>query len=291
MSTPKDILESGYTKLAQEYERRDIEPGTVVEFGLKPTWNVVIGTHGCCGVAISFRGNYAIYADDQTRLDIDELKPYVGASLFDVAQDYVRSKIISERSIALAALNALSQPIILERTEEQTNNPAANDLHHLIQQDDVVAIIGYGGLVKHYLGRGRELHVTDMRPAASLTTVVVGDVVECAPKEVILHSADDDQAVLSRADVAVITASTIVNATFAEVVGYADNARIRCIYGPSAQLLPDVFFDSGIDAVMSVAICNPAQLERDMINELDIEPGLRRHQRKYFVVAPRLAAL
>jgi uncharacterized protein (DUF4213/DUF364 family) len=53
-------------------------------------------------------------------------------------------------------------------------------------------------------------------------------------------------------------------------------------------LLPDVLFDSGIDAVLSVAICNPAQLEHDMVNELDLEPGLRRLKRKYFVVAPGL---
>ena len=89
------------------------------------------------------------------------------------------------------------------------------------------------------------------------------------PKRDYADSADDDEAVLSQADVAVITASTIVNGTFAEVVRYADKARIRGIYGPSARLLPDVLFDSGIDAVMSVAICNPAQLERDMVNESD----------------------
>jgi len=53
-------------------------------------------------------------------------------------------------------------------------------------------------------------------------------------------------------------------------------------------LLPDVLFDSGIDAVMSVAICNPAQLEHDMVNQLDLEPVLRRLQRRYLVVAPRL---
>jgi hypothetical protein len=47
------------------------------------------------------------------------------------------------------------------------------------------------------------------------------------PKGDYTDSADDDEAVLSQADVAVITASTIVNGTFAEVVRYADMARIR----------------------------------------------------------------
>jgi hypothetical protein len=145
----------------------------------------VIGTHGCCEVAGSFRGNYTVYGDDQTRLDIDELRPYVGASLFDVARYHMRSSIISERPIALPALNAPSQSIILESTEEQANDPPANDLRHLIWQDDLVAIAGYG-LVKHYQGYGSELHVANMWPAASLTTVVVGDAVECARKGIIL---------------------------------------------------------------------------------------------------------
>ena len=56
MSVPMDILESGCAKLAQEYNRRGMEPGRVVKFGLKPTWNVVIGTRGCRGVAMSFSG-------------------------------------------------------------------------------------------------------------------------------------------------------------------------------------------------------------------------------------------
>jgi hypothetical protein len=74
-------------------------------------------------VAVGFMDNYAVYGDDQTRLDIDELKPYVGASLSDVARGHMGSSIISERSTALAVLEALCRPIILESTEEQANLP------------------------------------------------------------------------------------------------------------------------------------------------------------------------
>ena len=288
VTTSKDILERGYTRLVKEYERLGIKPGRVIKFVLKPTWNAVIGTNGCCGVAISFRGNHAIYEEDQTRFKLDELKTYVGASLFDVARDHMSSGVIRRSSIALAALNALSQPLLDEGRLERLGHGSVKSFSDVVMEDDVVVIIGYGGLVKDYLGRCRELHVTDMRPAESLKTVVVGDVVEYGPMEATVHSAKDNEVVLSQADVALITGSTLVNGTFNEVVGYASKARIRCLYGPSAQLLPDILFESGINAVMSVAISDPARFEYDMVNELDIEPALKRHQRKYVAWAPEL---
>ena len=149
----------------------------------------------------------------------------------------------------------------------------------------MVVIIGYGGLVKDYLGRCRELHMTDMRPAESLKTVVVGDVVEYGPMEATVHSAKDNEVVLSQADVASITGSTLVTGTFNEVVGYASKARIR-FFGHSAQLFRYPL-KSGINAVISVAISDPRVLIY-MVNEMDIEPTSKRHQRKYVAWAPEL---
>ena len=288
MSKSQEILERGYTKLVKEYKRLGIKPGRVIKFGLKPTWNAVIGTNGCCGVAISFRGNHTVYRADQTRFKLDELKPYVGASLFDVARDHMSSDIIRRRSIALAALNAISQPLLDEGRLERLGHGSVKSFQDVVMEDDVVVIIGYGGLVKDYLGRCRELHVTDMRPVESFKTVIVGDAVEYGPIEVTVHSAKDNEVVLSQADVALITGSTLVNGTFNEVIDYASEARIRCLYGPSAQLLPDILFESGINVVMSVAIRDPALFEYDMVNEMDIEPALKRHQRKYVAWAPEL---
>ena len=54
-------------------------------FGLNPGWNAVIGTDGCCGVAMSFQDNNPLYGTDQTLQDLEYLKSCVGSSLFDVA--------------------------------------------------------------------------------------------------------------------------------------------------------------------------------------------------------------
>jgi uncharacterized protein (DUF4213/DUF364 family) len=278
-----DILAQGYAKLADEYEQRGLTPGTVAKFALQPGWNGVIGTHGCCGVAMSFRGNNLNYDDAATYFDIDTLREYVGVSLFDLAWDSLRGDAIWQRSIAVAALNALSQPLVADHVLREKGFDMAVDVSRLVTKDDVVAIVGYGGLVREYAGRCRELHVTDMRPAGRFRTTIVGETIEYGPTEVHVHAAEENKEVLPKADVVFITGSTLVNGTFGEVVGYSRNARLCALYGSSAQLLPDVLFENGIDVAMSVAIADPARFERDVMNSPDLEGSLKRHQRKYTV--------
>lgn len=98
---------------------------------------------------------------------------------------------------------------------------------------------------------------------------------------VVIHSAEENEEVLSNADVVIITGSTLVNGTFEEVIRYAENARVRAIYGSSAQLFPDVLFDNGVNVVLSVAISDPDQFALDVANALNLETALRRHQRVY----------
>jgi len=278
-----DILVQGYAKLKDEYARLGLTHGTVARFALQPGWNGIIGTHGCCGVAMSFRGNNQNYDDAATYFDIDELRQYVGVSLFDLARDTLHGGAIWRRSIAVAALNALSQPLVSDHVLRKKGFDTGVDVARLVRSDDVVAIVGYGGLVREYAGRCRELHVTDMRPAGRFTTTIVGETIEYGPTEVHVHAAEENREVLPKADVVFITGSTLVNGTFGEVVGYSRNSRLCALYGSSAQLLPDVLFENGIDVAMSVAIADPARFERDVMNSPDLEGSLKRHQRKYTV--------
>jgi uncharacterized protein (DUF4213/DUF364 family) len=278
-----NILLQGYAKLKAEYERRGLTPGTVIKFALQPGWNGIVGTCGCCGVAMSFRDNNPNYDDAETYFDVGKLKRYVGVSLFDLARDALGADALWQRSIAVAALNALSQPLVADGILREKGFDTTVDVSRLVTGDDVVAIVGYGGLVKEYAGRCRELHVTDMRPAGRFRTTIVGETIEYGPTEVHVHGADENGTVLPEADVVFITGSTLVNGTFREVAGYARNARLCALYGSSAQLLPDVLFENGIDVAMSVAIADPARFERDVMNSPDLEGSLKKHQRKYTV--------
>lgn len=281
--TPITILEKAYAKLIAEYRRLRLPEPAVKNFGLNPGWNAVIGTRGCSGVAMSFVDNNPLYGTEETRQDLVFLQSFVGKPLFEVASACLAEPRISRRSVALAALNALSQPLVTDEVLLAKGYSVGIEVKDQVKSDDKMVIVGYGGLVKSYAGRCRELHVTDQRPPETFRTTVVGDTIKYGPAGIMVHPAEENKEVLRDADVAIITGSTLVNGTFEEVVGYAKHARIRALYGSSAQLIPDVLFENGINVAMSVAISDPARFEYDVMNAPDMETALRKHQRKYNV--------
>lgn len=281
--TYSSILEKAYNKLVSEYRRLGFPETHVKCFGLNPGWNAVIGTHGCCGVAMSFQENNPLYGTEETHQDLEYLKTCTGTSLFGVAAANLSEAPLSRRSIALAALNALSQPFVTDDMLVSKGYQVGLEVKELIRSDDYMVIVGYGGLVKSYAGRCGELHVTDQRPPETFRTTIVGRDIRYGPAGITVHSAEENKEVLQEADVAIITGSTLVNGTFEDVAGYAKNARIRALYGSSAQLIPDVLFENGINIAMSVAISDPVRFEYDMLNAPDMETALRKHQRKYNV--------
>jgi len=282
-STENNILVKAIARLEEEYERLSLPRARVLKLGLQPGWNAVIGSDGCCGVAMSFRRNNPNYGDAETFFEVNELKRYVGTSLFDMARDCLRDGSVRHRSMAVAAMNALSQPLVADDVLRAKGYATGVDMARLVHEDDIVAIVGYGGLVREYTGRCKELHVTDMRPVSAFGTAIIGETVTYGPVGIRVHPAEDNPEVLARADVVFITGSTLVNDTFEEVAGYASNARLCCLYGSSAQLLPDVLFENGIDVVMSVAITDTGRFEQDVMNSSDMEGSLKKGQRKYTV--------
>ena len=277
------ILEKACDILFQKYCQMDQPADRVKYFGLNPGWNAAIGTGGCCGVAMSFQDNNPWYDTEETWQDLEYLKSRVGMSLFDVARENLADSCLSHRSIALAALNELSQLFVTDTYLENCGYSVGIEVKDLVRPDDKMVIVGYGGLVKSYAGRCRELHVTDQRPVESFRTTIIGKTVTSGPLGITVHPAEENREVLADADVAIITGSTLVNGTFEEVAGYARNARIRALYGSSAQLIPEVLFENGINVVMSLAISDPARFELDVMNAPDMEMALRKHQRKYNV--------
>ena len=283
LNHPYSILEKGYQKLLSEYQRLSLPETEGKNFGLHPGWNAVIGTNGCCGVAMSFQDNNPQYDIDQTTQDLDYLHSCIGRPLFEVAQENITEPSLSRRSIGLATLNALSQPLVSDEILKEKGFNTGVEVKDLVRSDDTLVIVGYGGLVKSYAGRCHELHVTDQRPVETFRTTIIGEEIRYGPAGIIVHPAEENKEVLNDADVAIITGSTLVNGTFEEVVGYAKNARIRALYGSSAQLIPDVLFENGIDIAMSLAISDPVKFEYDVMNAPDMETALRKHQRKYNV--------
>ena len=149
-SDSRSILEKAYEKLVGEYRRLDTPEIMVKGFGLNPGWNAVIGTNGCCGVAMSFQDNNPLYGNEETLQDLEYLKACVGAPLFDVAFANLTDERLSRRSVVLAALNALSQPFVTDEVLQAKGYAVGLEVKDLVRSDDYMVIVGYGGLVKSY---------------------------------------------------------------------------------------------------------------------------------------------
>jgi uncharacterized protein (DUF4213/DUF364 family) len=285
-STKTTILEETFVQLRSFYEREKVEPGTLVKIGLKPGWTVIVGTKGECGTAFRFSGPHKVYEGHQ--VDLEVLRQFVGQNLMDVVSESIGSALIPLRSIAVAAMSALSQRFLSVDSLTERGLRIWDDqslLESVITPHDVVTLIGYGGMVQSVLGRCKELHVADMRPRESLLTTIIGEEIEYGPKLLTLHGPEEDEALLGRSDVVIITASSLINKTFDDLIHYASHARVVGLYGPSASIIPDVLFEHGVDFIMSHHVINPQKFIDSIENDMNMESALRKFQR-YQVMLP-----
>jgi hypothetical protein len=65
------------------YREQKLNPGIFVKAGLKQGWNVVIGTGGQCGMAMSFAARDGVFG--QQPLDLQKLQTFIGKDLFGLA--------------------------------------------------------------------------------------------------------------------------------------------------------------------------------------------------------------
>jgi uncharacterized protein (DUF4213/DUF364 family) len=285
-----DILPEILESVRTLYRSGSLKPGTLTRIGLKSGWNVVIGTDGQCGMSMNFTGNEEAFG--KTSLDIEQVKLYVGRNLDELAENCINSKSWQERSIGVAALSAMSQPLMQPSALAERGIKvleSGGGFASLLKPDDIAVMVGYGGGVPNLIGKCREVHVTDMRPRDEFQTLIIDDAVTYYPTEVIVHTEPENKEVLENATAIAITGSSLVNGTFKELAGYAKNARLVTTYGASASVVPDVLFKYGVDAVQSFILTDPAAFEDGMINERSMEPVVHRTQKSQMMCSPRMA--
>jgi uncharacterized protein len=149
------------------------------------------------------------------------------------------SKNPLEAAVGVATINALSNMLL---NLEPDNFPSSNiDVLDLIRPEDSIAMVGYfGPLVPKILEITDKLIVLEKRDIEDAKTRVL-------PSE----RAGE---VLSVSDVIILSASTLANRTFDELLALRGAAREIILLGPSASLYPKPFFERGITAVMGTQI-------------------------------------
>ena len=109
-----------------------------------------------------------------------------------------------------------------------------------------------------------------------LASMCIGRDVTYGNKKFFIHPAEENEEILSKADVVLMTGSTLVNGTFPDLIKYSKKARVIGMYGPSAQIFPDILVECGINYVTSNVVTNPDTLElilmdnfstKDMFNQ------------------------
>jgi uncharacterized protein (DUF4213/DUF364 family) len=280
MANKDQFLEKTLTRLEELYDKEKLIPGTLNKVGLKPGWNTIIGTDGQCGMAMSFSGPTEAFG--KPRIDHQRLLSFIGGSLFEVAKSYLKSESWQERAIGVACLSALSQPLLHPSQLEKRGFEIPENAGYfsaLIKPDDITAVVGYGGGISQLIAKCRELHVTDMRPRDSFQGVLISDRIEYTPREVQVHPEKDNKEVIAKATVVIITGSSLVNGTFQELMSYVRNARLVIAYGASVALIPDVFFEHGVDFIHSHRIIDPQAFESGVLNEMNMEAVIQRTQK------------
>jgi len=147
-----------------------------------------------------------------------------------------------ETAVGIATANALSHMLSDLKPE---NFPVSDiDILDLIKSEDRVAMVGYfGPLVPKILKITDKLTVLEKRKIESLQT-------EILPSE-------KAREVLPASDVIILSASTLANRTFDELLSFRGTTREVVLLGPSAPLYPAPFFERGITAVMGTRIIDP----------------------------------
>ena len=167
-------------------------------------------------------------------------------SLKDNTADKVLELALSENpleaAVGIATANALSH--MLHDLELKDFPVSDTDILDLIKPEDRVAMVGYfGPLVPKILKITDKLTVLEKREIE-------------APKTRTLPS-EKAREILPASDVIILSASTLANRTFDELLSLRGTAREIVLLGPSAPLYPAPFFERGITAIMGTRILNP----------------------------------
>ncbi|MGD2142231.1 MAG: DUF364 domain-containing protein [Candidatus Bathyarchaeota archaeon] len=146
---------------------------------------------------------------------------------------------LGERVIGIATLNALSQ-IVFESHPDRFTVEKGNLVDVIeVGPDDIVALVG---LIKPFVPvfrkNAKELFVLERGSGREM--------------EVLPDTACEE--VVPKADVVVITGSSLANGTVDRLLELASGARVTALVGPTVSCVPDPLFKRGADYVGGIRI-------------------------------------
>jgi uncharacterized protein (DUF4213/DUF364 family) len=156
------------------------------------------------------------------------------------------------KAVGIAALNALSASCWQrDMPDRYTIQHGVDALDALTLADDqhVVVVGALAPFLKVLKRRGRPFRVLELDPST------------LKPDEMPFYApADEAPGEVPRADVLVVTGTSLINDTLEGLLALARPDATVVVVGPTASMLPDALFDRGVDIVGGVLVTDPDPL-------------------------------
>lgn len=181
---------------------------------------------------------------------------YAGSPAADLLKYLKDGKNVLQRAIGLATANALIGP----SSDEMEDREATTYFN--LQPDEKVAMVGlFSPLVER------------IRATGAILTVI-----EKNPQRLELLSPREKQQALQDCNVAIITATTLLNDTFEETAGALRSPRLVALMGPSTPLMPVIFHNTPVTHLGGAIVADAARVMQ-IISEGGGTPALRPYLR------------
>ncbi len=208
---------------------------------------------------------YAWMGDSQKGMNQRyKVEEFIGLHPLQVV-DLYRSDDEADRSIGLAAVNAISQSVF--RQSQLEIPTAADSIGELdLQPGDHLGMVGFfPSLVRKLTEQNIQLTIIEKKSHLIDSN-----------KEVNMTS---DPGELKNCNKILSTASTLLNDSLDEILACSKEAEIIVVLGPTAGFLPDVLFARGVSAIGGTQIVDI----NTAIHRLSSKQGLGDAARKYLL--------
>jgi uncharacterized protein (DUF4213/DUF364 family) len=233
-------------ELLRDRRGEDFSQLTITDVRIGLHFTAVQLSDGSCGVAGTMRPAARPLDKSQRRFGAFSPAQIRGRSIRELfAADQAAQ---FNRSLTIAAMNALSAPLLVAPDYEVREDTDPLDLFDFGPGRRVVIVGAFQSYIKRVAASGAELQVLEFREEA----------LQAAHRS-FFTAADDYARALPTADLVIITGQTLANGTLDQLLQAVHPGAEVMVTGPTASFLPDVLFRHQVKAVGAVRFTDPAQ--------------------------------
>ncbi|WP_342771819.1 DUF364 domain-containing protein [Methanoculleus sp. UBA300] len=182
---------------------------------------------------------------------------FTGRSAGEFLRDLPRAPPL-KKAVGIAILNALSESCWKRRPEREYIRESGRDVLDTVPlpEDGYVVVVGaLVPIIRRLKARGKPFGILEL----DLRTLKPDELPYAVPQ-------DKADAETRRADMLVITGTTLINNTLEPLLSLARPGASIVVVGPTASMLPDAFFRRGVTILGGDSVTSPNDL-LDMIAE------------------------